>query len=157
MLNIPKKKRLFASLGIILMTILGFAIIILRHVFDFTILFWLAFIIFNVSLIVAIGWFAARYVARKRSKCFSKLVKIDTDIKTFLEKSLSLATNNQHRLSQVEIASVNAQFKKEVHKEVKNNLERITYEVLLFYLFLFFMLGIVLLTLIILFLDKIRV
>ncbi|MEK8020337.1 MAG: hypothetical protein VSS75_025975 [Candidatus Parabeggiatoa sp.] len=154
MLNIPKKKR--ARFGIILITVLGFSIIILRQVFDLTDLFWLAVIIFSVSTIVAIGWFAARYVANNRSKCLSKSAKIDTDIKAFLEKSLSLATNNQHRLSQVEITSVEAQFKKEVHKEVKNNLERITYEVLRFYFFLFFMLGIVLLTLIILFLGKMR-
>lgn len=156
MLNLSKKKRLFASLSFILITVFGFALIVIPHVFDFSTLFWFIVIIFNVSTIVAIGWFAARYVARKRSKCFSKSVKIDSDIKTFLEKSLTLATKNQHRLSQVEITSVEAQFKKEVNKEVKNNLEIISYEVLLFYLFLFFMLGIVLLTLIILFLSKMR-
>lgn len=152
MLKIITNKFFLVGLGIILIIIVSFTLVYyekidltdLKKVIDWLIITRFLIVTLSVSVIFGMGFLIAKYVAHNRSQFLTKKVKLTTDIREDLKKGLIIKkADDQSRLSQFEIESINNLFKSAVNKEVKKNLEIISYHFLLWYLFSFFMSGII--------------
>jgi hypothetical protein len=117
----------------------------------------------SIISIFLVAFLGAGHVAHGRSQVLSRTIKIDTNIKPDLIKGLVITTETQSssttgsvtkiekqiRLSEIEIDHIANLFRNEVTKEVRKNFKAINDEFLTFYLFLFFVVGIVLFVIVI--------
>ena len=148
---IPNKFLLW-SLGIlILMGLFGMATIKFK-----TIVYYLPFIkrFISILLIVIIiltsGFFLALYVADNVGQFLARKIKIKIDLTEYLQKGLRITREDkQERLSQFEVEKINNLAKTFATQEVKRHVRDISKEFLLWYSFIFFILGIFLFVIII--------
>ena len=154
---IPNK---FLLWGLVILILMGFLSIFTMELKAIANYFPLIKRFFSILLIVitilAIGFFLAWYVADNMSQFLARQVLIKIDLTEKLQKGLRIVREDkQERLSQFEIETINNLAKVVATQEVKRHVGNISKEFLLWYLFIFFILGIALfIIMIVLFFHK---
>lgn len=148
---IPNKFFLWSLSVVVLMGLFGIVTLEFKTVTSYLpIVKKFIAILLIVIIILAIGFFLALSVANNVSQTLAKKVQIKIDITEYLQKGLRIVKEDkQDRLSQFEIETINNLAKTAATQEVKQHVRNINKEFLLWYLFTFFILGILLFTIII--------